>query len=443
MLGVHWDKYFSHLLRFGAGVCVLISPLLHAQTCIKMGLLVDGDDTEKPSRYFYANGRISNPISFGYEAELLVSQNPDLGKFYRPEDIAEADWARQPDRWQQEIRLRIEQADRHDVILVRREGTPKFLSPHAIKDTNDNDRIELPKNQVTEELSDVRDQFDWLNDNLKVATVHGHVAYTKDGTDMRGADVFAKMDADITQIETLARGYSRYKETLRVPAKNVVHWSTGLWDEKTQRVYRGLVEAENAPSGVPTLIKYTYGVALRGEVTYGPGKQGHEVRNAVKRTGVALDKMNELAKQAQDGFQAYRLQPLRNDPVLLSDETVRKRVATPTIAFYKELGDVLQGPEKSGGAPYWMRFAYPQLEWGQHPLVRVLPSKVRTDLQHKIDKATRRYDQRVEAISQLHLPPRQAIAQVQIAMATWAHETQLHVYLREGKIKLGLVERDE
>lgn len=398
---------------------------------------------------YYVHGNPDNPISFGYELELLVSQNPNLHRFYRSVGVSEADWlAMSEDARRSSLLETVKNADFGAQVALKLSTAPAYLASAAIREHTGFDRIELSDNAITHDLREVRDQFQWLRQNLLISGVHGHAAYKREGTDLRGAEHFAKLDFDMTQAQTLAAGYRRFQETGNLPANHVVHWSTGPVDKETRDLLAYYASPERTgKEPLDPRVKYIYGVTLRPDL-YGDGMIGHEVRSAVKRLPEALEKMRRIGESLQlQQFAAYRIPELGADPVLLS-ENVLKGLPYPEQAVYSTAADYLKrkhAGHPTGGAPYAVRFTWARLPWTEHPFIRLLPQNERQQFMDSLAYAEIAYQKEIDRLSARRNRPAngEAVTQaLQVAMARWAHESQLAVYLKRGRELLPTAQKE-
>lgn len=432
-------KFFTTVCYLCAFVCLESSGDFSAQQ------LADNLCTEGYSRvvhrehsdyrYYHVNGNRNNRVTFGYEIELFAEASPNLVILYRLPKYSQEQWNRIPvERRRVLLDAAIKKAKKHDVVMVRLDTAPKFLALEVIKDTSDSDRLELSDNAITTSLWEVQRQFQFIGVLFKIAGVHVHVVYNAKGAKIKGAAQFAKLDFDLTQTETLAKGYESYLKTGRTPGKNVAHWSTGLMDATTLQRYEKAVEKPRGTETTDTLLKYIYGITFRSEL-YGKGKVGNEARNAIRRLNQALEKMKETAENLETGFADYRRLEFKNDNVILREETW-EQLSSHHKALFEALGkhlDAKHAGQTRGGAPFALRFAYPLLEWTNHPYIRQLRPELRREFLAKLSNATAEYLKTTKAISRKDLPAEKKLTKVQIAMAKWAFDSKVSDWLKAGK----------
>lgn len=398
-------------------------------------------DTQLKS-LLYAKGQTTKPITYGYEVEVSLKDNPKIVEYYRVPKFTDEQWAALTHE-QKLIEARkakeaaVKTGKNKPVVMVKTKMAPEFLSKELISEAAD--RLEFQSSRPLKHQEDFDSQLDWVWQEIGPGSAQGHVVFPRGGTEIntQKAANYVKHDFDISQAEALTFGYQKFLKDGTIPAKTVQHHSLGMIDETTLKKMTSKMNSEKTGQKIDEATKNTYTVAYRNDV-YGKDNAGFEIRNCHMRLDCLKGKLRDVSNQVSEGFDGY---VAAKDDVILSP-TQLKKVPQPVQEFFKEIGVYVSESKKkyaSGGAAYEVRPAFPLLDWANHPLIKALPKDEHALFVSKLEAANREYldtllkikNKTSSAGQNNHISNK--INEVQIALAKWGNDVELSRMLKEGK----------
>jgi len=228
----------------------------------------------------------------------------------------------------------------------------------------------------------------------------------------------------------------KYLERGNTPANNIAHWSLGLMNDAViKRAQKAMGNvAIHELDEVDLFTKYVYGMNFRRDI-YVLDRAGYEIRNCLRRVECLKAKLLELAENIEDGFSKYR--------DLLPDYSVVTTRLFRSLSFQErrllnQLDRYLRKKHRGhaiGGADFKTRFTFPTIDWANHPLIRQLSTEQQIEFWKKLARSTQKYRDTLKTIAQSKLRIDEKLKQVQIAIARWGFDSELHMYLKTGKQK--------
>lgn len=378
---------------------------------------------------------LGKPASFSFEVELELANNPGLLNYYRPYRYSDDEWMALPigERMgivEKLIDQKVNLPAVSKKIMARMDHAPEFIAKDLI--VAEGRRVEIADNLITGNMKQMFEGIDWVWEHLGIGSLQGHVAFDKGNPFVDRAIYHIKFDHDIAINEALAAGYQKHQSSPEfIPGANFENPFLAPGDHKTFRITEEKLYAHRYGEGGEAKnlrSKFFYGIAFRQDL-YGKQNIGFEVRNCHKRLACLKEKLLELAEQTERNFEDYgsydNLGPtLGRD--LLSQLTFSERF------WLKNVGQTIGGVfEIASDKP--SRLLFPLMDWKSHPLIKNLSDEEANRLLPILESESAKYLQKLREIKDSGVSRKEAKKQLRIAMAEWAHETNIHVYLRSGK----------
>ena len=170
-----------------------------------------------------------NEISFSYEIEYSLVENPSVVNYYKLPDISDADWLKLPQDERVAMALEKQRSitKQGTVVLVKMNDSPEFLPKKMVYESRNN--LEMIDNPIKTELGKINENLDWIWENIGPGSIQGHLAFDKEGVRLLSTDRAISFDYDISQAESLVKGYQSYKikGDKGNPGANLSHPSLG------------------------------------------------------------------------------------------------------------------------------------------------------------------------------------------------------------------------
>ncbi|OFZ00978.1 MAG: hypothetical protein A2Z97_04855 [Bdellovibrionales bacterium GWB1_52_6] len=286
------------------------------------------------------------------------------------------------------------------------------------------------------DLSAVKKFTNYFVERYGRASFQGHVAFSSQP--LPGAAGYAIFEADRAQLAALERGFAQYaKNPSRVPGSNLTHHSLGPLSDVAGSRYRKSERliGEGKLIGDPGSERRIYGPAFRGD-SYPKGKVGYELRQFHKRHEELLSEMGSLSEQVQapGGLERYKfydaVELIHWDLPKTRAKELGVEVAPIWNYFVGDLGGQMRGtgPKFFGGTTSSERFYFPLRNWAKNPVIEALPAAERKAAKVRIEKATRKYIEAINAIAVKNKVSAEVVKNVQILNAQWADEVKLSQY---------------
>lgn len=383
-----------------------------------------------------------NTLSFSYEIEYNLKENPKLLKYYKITGMDDKAWkALSPEK---QLKLATDKhnktVDQDDVVLEKLDDAPEFLPKRMIKETDEN--LEMVDNPITTNLNEVNKNLDWIWANIGPGSVQGHVAFDLDGALLKNIEKTVKIDYDISQAQSLSKGYASYIKTGKGnPGANLTHHSLGPVNDVTLKTItsnttqgktkafltRSRREKLKSTTKIDNNLKLNYGIAYRPDL-YGKSKVGFEIRNCHKRLDCIKKKMQELSSELEDGLALKAKIP--KSPEISAD--MLKNLPPSIREVYLNAAEAirLKNPAQMPGTQYKERFLFPHLDWAKHPLIQVLPEAKKEIFLRILKESTEEYVNTVKKMPRTQLANN--VRDLEISTAKWAHDIDLDVSLSAG-----------
>ena len=404
---------------------LLFSSLVLANACLDQAI----DGYKLQDVYHAVNDK--NPISFSYEIEYSLKENPNLVDYYRVKGISDEDWLKLPkdERLKRALKAHQKTSSQNSVVLEKLQTAPDFLSPTMVKESNTN--LEMITNPITTKLEEVYQNLDWIWENIGPGSIQGHTAFNRKGVELENVIGLVKSDYDISQAESLVKGYEAHISRGSQAGANLSHHSLGPVDNETIKVLEknlGKPGKLKNKWGYSRETKFIYGLAYRPDL-YGRNKVGFEIRNCHKRLQCIKDKLKLLSEDLQVGLDSFK--HLADAPTI--NKEMLEDIPDSVRDVYSRAEKVNRKKNASyvTGSDYANRYLYPHLNWKEHPLITALPLKDQKEFHLKLEKANEAYNNEIVNIGKWKntnlFPPK-----IQNATAKWAHSIGLDEYLKAG-----------
>ncbi len=401
------------------------------------------------TKAFYCEAHFESPseLAYGLEAEINITENPNIINYYRPVEISESDWR----TYSREKKLQIAKESEanaryayHKVIYKKLSTSPEFLQDTLESEGNGN--VEL-NGFVFNYYSEYRIARLLLENTIGVASLQAHVSLAGKRLDaLEGSAGYSIFSADMAQFTSLEVGFQKYlgEPLKRTPGLNLSNYSLGPLSDRDRQMYinneeRALSRRDLLKLGTSRIV---YGSILRGDI-YGPSRVGFELRQFHKR-GKPIDEhvfelRNLLLSDAGLGqFKKFENSPLISTEIFTEipfNESSRLgrrpwgQFVEKVREFYDKDPDfyLFDFPE-GGGAPISQRFLLPLRALELHPLILELPKRQKESMHIRIELARSNYIKRVEKYIELSNSSSNAqidgdtIRGLQIAISQWAFE---------------------
>ena len=370
-----------------------------------------------------------NPLSFSYEIEFNLQENPNLVNYYRPRKKMDQEWMAHSQTERLALAAEVKSKARFGEVIFEKLATaPDFLAPTVLSEYGPN--LEINANPVTYNLNEVAQNLDWIWEHMGAGSVQGHIAFNRRGIRLPGIHRAIKLDYDISQAQALVSGYASYLEKgLGQPGANLSHFALGpVGEDHLQALQRsiGIQGRLKSFSYTNRRVKYSYSISYRPDL-YGHAKAGFEIRNCHKRLNCIKSKMAQLASDLEAGMDIYSNMP--DSPVI--SRTVLAGLHNDIRQVYLRVGSELnaQYPEHiRQRANFNQRFLFAHLDWKNHPLIKVLQDEHQERFSRALDSALSTYEETVRGFSSAPV----SAEDLQLATAKWAYDLKLDTYLEEG-----------
>jgi len=377
------------------------------------------------------NWKHSSHLSFSYEAELTLSENPNVLNYYRLPSISEQEWLALPDSQKLKLAEKLQSnLVANEVFLVKLSSSPKFLAPSIIQEYGK--RMEMNETSITNDLETIRKELEWITKNIGLTSLQGHVSTPEAAFTKKGVLNFVQLDHDITLLSNLSYGYNAYlKDPSKIPSQTFTHFALGPLDKRSLDRTGESLDSGVLQSSLDPITKYMYSIVYRSDI-YGQNRVGFEIRNCHNRPHCLLSKMKVLGEQVQNDF-VHFIDFTDMSNFLLNDDTQapNRTIQMMLDDFSPEIEANFEGRYKRK-VHLGRRFLFPLLEWQNHPLILKLdPSRI-DKAKASITTATLNYQKTLETLAQQDLSIEDKVIQARITLAKWAHKSNISKHLKYG-----------
>ncbi len=384
----------------------------------------------------YVGKNSREPLTFGYELEFNLNDNPKVLDFYRVESVADANWFSMP----YDQRKTLAEHRLHSLgcrllgrpVLVKTSLAPDFLSTRVIRDSTGN--LEFDQNAVTPNLAEAGRQLTWVWNHMGPMSAQGHVVSSGTLTSEKSIHPrilnYLRFTAERAQFETLAAGAARWRESGTVPGPNLIHpYLAPVSQHALLRTEARLWidEARLDPES-----KWIYGPVFRPDL-YGSGKVGFELRHCHRRLNCLLSGMAALASSVENDFSNYSSQQFTPLLGLESAREIRERVSPLIRTALERAARGLRARHpttrvaESFEETAYDRFGLVFRNWENHPLLESLPVEERRALRERIRGARETAEARIKNATASGRPIEE---EIRIATAIFAEESGVTGLLR-------------
>ena len=378
-------------------------------------------------------------ITYGLEAEFNLKKAPGVLEWYRPSRFSDQQWAA----------MSLEEKKSHisgdGRGWVKTDRAPEWLLGALESDPGGAELITRPTDKLETAMK-------WIETveraaggdgkgRSKAFYWQGNVAYKRGGkfsrTQRDGMDGYLRATADYAQLGKLANGYKFHQRNSSfIPGKNLHHFVLGPMNQEVKAWLNTELDAasQNRSSNITAKNHYVQGTFFR-TWSYGPDRNGFEVRDAHKDVRLLKQEMRRLTHGLQKGFIPYK--KFKNVAVL--DETVDFNKFSEPVKQMLKTKVLHLLPDGTSGDVYPERYALPMRAYESfYPGALGLSGKKARAFSNKVVKARQTYVQDLETIAaDRSLDGYARRDKVHVALGRFAHDSGIYTALDHHFAKVG------